>query len=78
MDTWQYDNPFGEISVKLDDVNETLEKRFVMEANEVLDKVIADVETRTVNEFDERYEEVNLTPLSCVQTFVSDCLLEKL
>ena len=77
MDTWQYDNPFGEISVRLDYMNETLEKRFVMEANEVLDKVIADVETRTVEEFDERNEEVNLTPFSCVQTFVSDCLLEK-
>ena len=78
LDGWHYDSPFDEVSVKIDNVNLSLEGRFVKEANTALDRVIADISSR--KEYREGRDDAAtlLTPLSCMQTFVTECLLEKL
>ena len=78
LPSWIYDDPFANISVRLDDVNDTLEKRFVVEANTALDNIIEDIRSRSESVDGDCGEGDSVTPLRCLKTFISDCLLEKL
>ena len=75
---WTYDSPFCDVSVRIDDVKDVLEKRFLLEANTVLDSVTAEIAFKATTSTYRDERGANITPLSCVQTFISDCLLEKL
>lgn len=75
---WHYESPFAEVTVRVDDVNDTLEHRFLEEAHDVLRKVKADIVGCGDLGDDSAKERDVVTPLSCLQSFVSDCLLEKL
>ena len=75
---WSYDSPFCGVTVRIDDVNDVLERRFLVEANSVLNNVIADIASKASRTTQPSHENITITPLSCVQTFLSDCLLEKL
>ena len=78
LEHWDYDSPFSSVKVKIDDVDNSLAMRFVREANSVLNNVIDDIRSRQNPETHGRSDDVTITPLACFQTFVTDCLLEKL
>ena len=46
LENWNYDSRFAEVSVRIDDVKNNLEKGYVSEANTALDRVIADIASR--------------------------------
>lgn len=75
---WHYDSPFENVSVRVDDVNQFLERRFLDEANTDLDRDISDIRRSECEAVDDDRLEILVTPLSCVMTFLSDFLLEKL
>ena len=78
LDQWSYDSPFCDVEVRIDDVNDVLEKRFLVEANTVLDNVIAEIGSKFCRNRSCSDNVSKITPLTCVQTFISECLLEKL
>lgn len=43
---WNYDDPFREVAVSIDEMNKILEKRFLIEANKFLNSVIAEAASR--------------------------------
>lgn len=64
--------------MRIDDVNDVLEKRFLVEANPVLDNVISYIHSKALRDTAAGDSSLNTTPLLCLQTFTSDCLLETL
>lgn len=78
LETWNYDSPFEEVSVQIDNVNQTLESRFLEEANTVLDRFINDIASAACDDTDVDYHDVTVSPLACLKTFITECLLEKL
>lgn len=56
----------------MDDVNETLERRFLIESNTILDKVMAEIGIRDDNAIEEDATATTVMPLNCLQTIVSD------
>ena len=80
LDYWHCDNPFEEVTVQIDNFNRNLEKRFVPEGNTILDRVVCDITSReeSVEQNGNSNNNVKVTPLQCLRSFVNDCLLEKL
>ena len=92
LDDWIYESPFLEVNVTVDEVDSTLEKRFVQEANTIVDNVLAEVSSREVayketgdsGQFTELGDlqaprnRLLLTRLSALRTFLPDGLLERL
>lgn len=60
-----YDIPFDEVFVKFVDENRSLEGRYVEEANNALDRVVANISDR-MDERDSRDDTATLTPLYCM------------
>lgn len=75
LSNWDYDSPFSAVEVKVDDVDTLLGDRFVREANKILEYVMEDIKSRdsaTQSAVD------SITPMQFLETFLTDCLLEKL
>lgn len=78
ISNWCYDNPVQDVTVGVNDVTQFLERSFLDEANTDLDRVTSDIRSRGSDPVeDDRLEKI-ITPLSCLITFLSDCILEKL
>ena len=78
LEGWNYDSLFADVSVQIDNVNNSLGLRFLEEANTALDQVISDITSRVGTTEDEGDASQVFAPLSCLRTFVMECLLEKL
>ena len=65
---WIYDDPFANISVRLDYVNEILENSFIMGASTALDNVMADITGRYESVEEDCGEGDFVAPLSCSKT----------
>ena len=80
LEKWTYDSPFAEFSVQVDDVNDLLESRLLKKACNTLERVTDELKSRrnggTRGQVED--EEDDFTSLEFLQSFVSDCLLEKL
>ena len=57
---WTYDSPFDEVCVRIDDVKQSLERRFIQEANTALDQVVSDISSRA-GAFEDEEDENNTT-----------------
>lgn len=78
LDNWHFDIPFEYFIVRVDDVIQCLAKLFLDGANIASEIVIVDIENRAAEPIQHDRLKPFITPLSCLKTFLSDCLLEKL
>lgn len=76
LPNWDYDSHFPSVEAKIDDFDTTLGLPFDIEANTVPLNVIQDTKSRHNPETCEL--PVHITPLVCIQTFLTDCLLQNL
>ena len=78
LPNWSCDSPFCDVTFGIDFVNDVSERRFLVEANSVLDNDIADIASKASRMTQPSQVDITITPLSSVLTFLSDCLLGKL
>ena len=93
LENWNYVSPFAIVEVSLDDVDDVLYRRFIIEGEEMLRRVEEDVVTQRLVESHSYSQHVesdsvaeesvissgeSMTRLEAVKTFLPDSLLEKL
>lgn len=64
--------------MRIDDVNDVLENRFLVQPHIVLDNEIADITSKASRATAAEDSSLNIMTLVCLQTFISDCFMEKL